>query len=58
MRYFSEMRSILERIDSSGSRVIESDYGSIEYAKIGNGYPVLAVHGNGGGFDQGFDDGG
>ena len=53
MRYFNEMSVILERIDSLSSRVIETDYGSTEYAKIGNGYPVLAVHGNAGGFDQG-----
>jgi pimeloyl-ACP methyl ester carboxylesterase len=36
-----------------GSHVVETEYGSIEYASIGNGYPVLVVHGNAGGFDQG-----
>ncbi|MDY9922325.1 alpha/beta hydrolase [Methanobacterium sp.] len=52
-RYHREMRAIKKYINNLDSRVIETNCGSIEYAKIGNGYPVLAVHGNAGGFDQG-----
>ena len=52
-RYRSEIRSVQENIDSLGSQVIETDCGPIEYIRIGDGYPVLVVHGNGGGFDQG-----
>ncbi|HOI39855.1 MAG TPA: alpha/beta hydrolase [Methanobacterium sp.] len=52
-RYHREIRVIKEYIDSLGSKVVETDCGSIEYARIGKGYPVLAVHGNAGGFDQG-----
>jgi 2-hydroxy-6-oxonona-2,4-dienedioate hydrolase len=37
----------------SGSQVIETKCGSIEYATMGEGPPVLVVHGAGGGYDQG-----
>ncbi|TMG73865.1 MAG: alpha/beta hydrolase [Betaproteobacteria bacterium] len=40
---------------SSGSRIVETPCGSIEYAVIGKGAPVLVVHGAGGGFDQGLE---
>lgn len=36
-----------------GSRVVETRCGPIEYASVGEGPVVLAVHGAGGGFDQG-----
>jgi pimeloyl-ACP methyl ester carboxylesterase len=47
------MRAARERIESLESRVARTDCGSIEYARRGSGYPVLVVHGNAGGFDQG-----
>ncbi|PKL62216.1 MAG: esterase [Methanomicrobiales archaeon HGW-Methanomicrobiales-2] len=53
VRYRRDMRAARERIERSGSRVVRTDYGSIEYARVGTGYPVLVVHGNAGGFDQG-----
>ncbi|MDO8913138.1 MAG: alpha/beta hydrolase [Phenylobacterium sp.] len=37
------------------STVVQSPYGPIEYAVVGQGPPVLAIHGSGGGFDQGLD---
>ena len=40
-------------LDRMGSRVIETACGAIEYARVGEGYPVLMVHGAFGGFDQG-----
>ena len=40
---------------SSGSRVVDTPCGRIEYALIGKGAPVLLVHGAGGGFDQGLE---
>jgi pimeloyl-ACP methyl ester carboxylesterase len=52
-RYHSDMRAVQEHIDSLGSQVVKTDCGPIEYARIGDGYPVLVVHGNAGGFDQG-----
>ena len=38
---------------SSGSHLLQTPCGRIEYAVAGNGPPVLMVHGAGGGFDQG-----
>ena len=40
---------------SSGSQVVATPCGRIEYALIGKGAPVLLVHGAGGGFDQGLE---
>jgi 2-hydroxy-6-oxonona-2,4-dienedioate hydrolase len=37
---------------STGSRIVETRCGPIEYAVAGEGTPVLVVHGAGGGFDQ------
>lgn len=48
-----DMQAAQERIAGLHSQVIETSCGSIEYALRGDGYPVLVVHGNGGGFDQG-----
>ena len=36
-----------------GSTVLQTSCGSIEYAARGSGPPVLAIHGTGGGWDQG-----
>jgi pimeloyl-ACP methyl ester carboxylesterase len=40
---------------ASGSQIAETFCGPIEYAVVGDGPPVLVVHGAGGGFDQGLD---
>jgi pimeloyl-ACP methyl ester carboxylesterase len=53
VRYFKEINAARERLKKLGSQVVETDCGPIEYAKIGDGYPVLVVHGAMGGFDQG-----
>lgn len=37
------------------SKTISTPFGALEYAEMGKGAPVLAVHGAAGGFDQGFD---
>ena len=52
-RYFREIRAAREQLAHLGSQVIETDCGPIEYAVVGEGYPVLVVHGDLGGFDQG-----
>jgi 2-hydroxy-6-oxonona-2,4-dienedioate hydrolase len=36
-----------------GSTMIETSYGPIEYSTLGQGYPILVIHGTGGGWDQG-----
>jgi len=50
--YRSDIRAARERV-ISGSKVIETKCGPIEYATRGEGLPVLVVHGAGGGYDQG-----
>jgi pimeloyl-ACP methyl ester carboxylesterase len=43
-----------ERI-STGGVIMQTRCGPIEYAVLGEGPPLLSVHGAGGGFDQGLD---
>ena len=50
--YQRELHAAKERV-LAGSQVIETISGLIEYAEVGDGYPVLVVHGAGGGYDQG-----
>ena len=37
------------------SQIVQTSAGSIEYADLGTGPPLLTIHGAGGGFDQGLD---
>lgn len=50
--YRSDIDAARERV-MSGSQVIETKCGTIEYATMGEGPLVLVVHGAGGGYDQG-----
>jgi 2-hydroxy-6-oxonona-2,4-dienedioate hydrolase len=52
--YLRDMNRAYERI-SGKSTIIPSPFGDIEYIRGGNpsGYPVLVIHGGGGGYDQG-----
>jgi 2-hydroxy-6-oxonona-2,4-dienedioate hydrolase len=52
--YARAIASARERL-VTGSTVVETACGAIEYAVVGEGAPVLVVHGAGGGFDQGLD---
>jgi len=52
MNYRSDIRAAKERV-MSGSQIIETRCGPIEYATMGEGLPMLVVHGAGGGYDQG-----
>ena len=40
---------------STGSSIVKTERGVIEYSSVGEGAPVLVVHGAGGGFDQALD---
>ncbi|MGO8756117.1 MAG: alpha/beta fold hydrolase [Gallionellaceae bacterium] len=53
-RYRRDIRRARERV-WVGSQVVETPCGPIEYAVAGDGAPLLAVHGAGGGYDQGMD---
>jgi len=53
VRYSQAIRAARKHIDSLGSQVIETACGPVEYVRVGEGYPVLVVHGAFGGFDQG-----
>ncbi len=50
--YMGDIRTARERLAVSSS-TIYTPCGTIEYAEQGRGYPVLVIHGSGGGFDQG-----
>src|SRR5690242_4805932 len=52
-RYRREINAAGKVLDNPGSQVVETPCGPVEYARVGNGYPVLVVHGDMGGFDQG-----
>ena len=53
VRYTRDIRTARKRVASLGSQVVETACGPIEYARVGEGFPVLVVHGALGGFDQG-----
>lgn len=52
LSYQDDIRVARERV-MSGSQVIQTACGPIEYATRGEGPPVLVIHGAGGGYDQG-----
>jgi 2-hydroxy-6-oxonona-2,4-dienedioate hydrolase len=56
-RYRRDIREARRRV-STGSEIAQTPCGPIEYATVGDGPPVLVVHGAGGGFDQGLEFGG
>lgn len=40
---------------AANARIVKTSCGPIQYAEVGEGAPLLAIHGAGGGFDQGLD---
>lgn len=51
LSYREDLRRARER-SSSGSRMVQTACGPVEYCSVGEGPAVLLVHGAGGGFDQ------
>ena len=51
-RFDTDIRRAQGRVDH-GSVLVETPCGPIEYQEAGAGVPLLAVHGSGGGYDQG-----
>jgi pimeloyl-ACP methyl ester carboxylesterase len=56
-RFQRDLRAARMRV-ANGTDVAQTASGPIEYASVGDGPPVLVVHGAGGGVDQGLDFGG
>jgi pimeloyl-ACP methyl ester carboxylesterase len=52
INYYKDIRAARERA-AAGSKMIDTPRGPIEYATLGEGPPVLALHGTSGGWDQG-----
>jgi pimeloyl-ACP methyl ester carboxylesterase len=52
--YRRDIRIARTRV-ATGSQIVDTPCGRIEYATAGEGTPILAVHGAGGGYDQGLD---
>jgi pimeloyl-ACP methyl ester carboxylesterase len=50
-RFRADLRSAWGRVESGG-RVVEATRGEIEYGEAGDGFPVLVIHGAGGGYDH------
>lgn len=50
--FLLDMRRAYARI-AEGSSLVETPAGTVEYARGGDGLPVLVLHGAGGGFDNG-----
>lgn len=42
--YLIEIRATYARV-STGSEVVRTPFGNLEYAEVGDGLPVLVVHG-------------
>lgn len=55
--YYSYRRDMAaaRALVATGSRVVNTPCGPIEYADVGKGPAVLVIHGAGGGFDQGLE---
>jgi len=52
MRYQRDLQAARHRV-AKGSQMIETQGGRLEFGEVGNGTPVLLIHGAGGGYDQG-----
>lgn len=52
-RFRRDMARARERVSQVPCAVVETSFGALEYAAVGEGEPVLAVHGIFGGRDQG-----
>lgn len=52
-RYIRDIKITRQALNKWRSQLVETRCGAIEYARVGEGYPILVVHGAFGGYDQG-----
>jgi len=50
-RFRKDLSAAWERIEAGG-RVVQTARGEIEYGEAGDGFPILLIHGAGGGYDH------
>jgi hypothetical protein len=53
VQFRADMRVARAAVASYETIAVGTSYGSIELVDVGSGFPVLSIHGTGGGFDQG-----
>lgn len=52
IQYSKEMKVAYQRVNEGSNKIVTKN-GEIEYSIKGEGFPVLVIHGAGGGYDQG-----
>ena len=53
--FFGQDMDELQMRVAGRSQTLRTAYGQVEYAVAGHGFPILVIHGSGGGFDQGLE---
>jgi 2-hydroxy-6-oxonona-2,4-dienedioate hydrolase len=53
VRFRADMRAACAAAASYDTIAVDTSFGAIELVDVGSGFPVLSIHGTGGGFDQG-----
>ena len=53
VQFRADMRAAHAALASYETVAVDTSFGSIELVDVGRGFPVLSIHGTGGGFDQG-----
>jgi pimeloyl-ACP methyl ester carboxylesterase len=53
VQFRADMRVARAAVASYETIAVDTSFGSIELVDVGSGFPVLSIHGTGGGFDQG-----
>jgi 2-hydroxy-6-oxonona-2,4-dienedioate hydrolase len=53
VQFRADMIVALAAVASYETIAVDTSFGSIELMDVGSGFPVLSIHGTGGGFDQG-----
>jgi hypothetical protein len=53
VQFRADMKVAGAAVASYETIAVDTSFGSIELVDVGGGFPVLSIHGTGGGFDQG-----